>query len=186
MENDIISLIHSGNEYETKYIFYEYRAEFLNYGRKNFALDQEKLSDIYQDSFTAVVQNIKNDRLTQLSCSFKTYLFRVARNQALNLLNKTTHYTYIPIEPESEEEELLYTEADTWNEKQNIVYHIVSALEPPCSQILNLFYWNKKSMNEIARIMGYKTEQVAKNRKSICLKHVKERVMEEFRKEDLL
>lgn len=73
-----------------------------------------------------------------------------------------------------------------WEVKQNIARQVVKEMGDPCKTVLNLYYWQRKSMREIAILMNYQNEQVAKNRKSKCMKTLKELLREQFRKNDLL
>lgn len=183
--NEIISLIRDENDSEIKRIYYLYRESFFRYGISRFELDENILSDIYQESFISLYDNIKKGRLTHLSCSLKTYLFKIGTSQILSFLRKNDKHPHFPITQSITELESYYS-SDEWTMIQEIIFRTVSVLEYPCNKIFSLFYWKQKRMNEIAHIMGYKNEQVAKNRKSICLKNLKEQVMEKLKKEDLL
>jgi len=138
--------------------------------KKRYAVDEDVISDIYQESFIALYDNIKEGRLNHLTSSLKTYLFRVGINRICKYQEKGKNM-------ERFEKYDIHTfedyPVDEWIEMQEKVYEIVNKLEEPCNTVLSLFYWKHKNMQEIAGIMNYKNEQVAKNRKSLCLKTLK-------------
>lgn len=149
-----------------------YRDQFSNYFKKEFRMEEDIIFDIYQESFIALYDNIKDGRLNTLTSSLKTYLFRIGINKTLRYLEKEKSisrledlntYSFEDIEPNDSEE--AYSKLDK----------ILDELQEPCNTVLKLFYWKKKSMKEIAAKMNYRNEQVAKNRKSLCLKQLKER-----------
>ncbi|NDV66939.1 RNA polymerase sigma factor [Bacteroides sp. 224] len=183
--NEVISLIRDKNDSEIKRIYYLYRESFFRYGINRFELDEDTLSDIYQESFISLYDNIRKGKLTNLSCSLKTYLFKIGTNQILSYLKKNDKYPHVPID-QTIPELNAYHNSDEWTKVQEIVFHTVSTIEHPCNEIFNLYYWQQLKMNEIAQTMGYKNEQVAKNRKSICLKNLKEHIFGTLKKEDLL
>jgi DNA-directed RNA polymerase specialized sigma subunit len=49
------------------------------------------------------------------------------------------------------------------------VTFIFSKMNDTCKQILNLFYYEKKSMEEIATILNYKNADTVKSKKSRCI-----------------
>jgi RNA polymerase sigma-70 factor (ECF subfamily) len=48
--------------------------------------------------------------------------------------------------------------------------NLYEKLAEPCKSIIKMFYYDKRSMQEIAQSLGYKSEDVAKNQKARCLK----------------
>ena len=60
--------------------------------------------------------------------------------------------------------------------KQTI--RIFSAIGEGCKEILRLFYFEKRSMSEIAEIMGHKSEAVSRTTKKRCLEKIRSEVKE--------
>lgn len=69
----------------------------------------------------------------------------------------------------------LSSDEDLDNEaKFTIVQHIVEVMGPPCKEIFTYFFWEKKSLEEIAQIMPqYSSADSVKNQKSRCHKKFK-------------
>lgn len=61
---------------------------------------------------------------------------------------------------------------EEWNEAQNIVSKLLEEADTDCNKVLTLYYREHRKMEDIAQYMNYKTEQVAKNKKSSCLRRL--------------
>lgn len=178
-DNKSIDDIIAKNERAIARLYDMYRDEFIGFFVKKYSVHRTDAAEIYQESFLAMHQNIVNGKLATISSSLKAYLFKIGKYKIYNRFRDAK-----PME------ELHSSMADTDSEEgepvQDVVNEVVSAMGNPCNQLLSLFYWERKSMKEIANIMDYKNEQVAKNRKSNCMKKLKERLLIRFREEDLM
>lgn len=150
-------------------LYNKYRKEFFLYTKKRFNLDDDIIYDIYQESFIALYDNIKEGRLTNLTGLLKTYLFRICLNKLSRYREKEKYIVKYEV-PE------IYEFEDSWTEIQEKVWEAVNELEDPCYTILSLYYWEDKSMTEIATITNYKNAQNVRNRKSLCFKILKEKL----------
>ncbi len=163
-------------------MFEAYRNPFIAFFSKQFPLEKAEIEDIYQESFIVLYQDIRKGKLDGLSASLKTYLFRVGINKTLNYIRDTKKYVDL-----SEISDMGESEETEVREKQKeIVRRLVLEMGDPCSKVLGMALWLKKSMEEIARAMNYKTSQVAKNKKHACLKSLKERAVKEMKSEGLI
>lgn len=179
-EEDAIKAILADKNSALSELYYQYRGLFLSIHN----LEQDVLEDIYQESFIELCQNIKAGKFQQKS-SLKSYLFGIGRNKISAYMGEKNMYvdeSFIDVMSISEQ---AYKE-DSWNEKQERVFSLVLELKHPCNEVLKLYFWEEKSMREIAEAMGYGSEQVAKNRKLHCFRMLKGHVKEQFKKEGLL
>lgn len=159
-----------------------YRGEFIRFIMRKYQIEEEVVAEIYQESFIALYDVVIGDKLTHLACSAKTYLFSIGKNRALKYLNETKKVENI-------ENIDLYLhlgdaeghQSEEWMEMQNEIREVVEKLQEPCNTVLSLYYWERKSMREIAAEMNYKNEQIAKNRKSLCIKTLKNRFAKKAR-----
>lgn len=149
-----------------------YKPPFIQFLLKNYALDEQTTEDIYQESFTTLCQNIREGRFKQGNASLKTYLFQIGKNNACNWLRKNR-------QQEPEEMQSLLSEwieendADKeWHQAQDIARMLVEEADDGCRQVLTLYYWEHLRMTEIAARMNFQSEQVAKNKKSSCLRRL--------------
>lgn len=180
--NDELAVIQHGERCGVSRIYKLYRGQFISYAMKNFRVSEAEAIDIYQDSFIALHQNVQSGRLSNLSVSLRSYLFQIGKYKILNLLRRSDRHSF-----EMMDEKAFHDECDSpdWVLKQEITYRAVLAMQEPCSTVLSLYYWEQKSMSEIASAMNYKSDQIAKNRKSLCLKKLKEDLIQKFNTEGL-
>ncbi|MCC8146938.1 MAG: sigma-70 family RNA polymerase sigma factor [Bacteroidales bacterium] len=178
-DNKNIDDIIAKNEQAITRLYNMYRNEFIGFFVKEYSIRSDDAAEIYQESFISMYQNIVNGKLTTINFSLKTYLFKIGKYKIF--------YRFRDARPM---EELCTTMPDINSEEgqhiQETVYEVVSAMGNPCSQLLSLFYWERKNMKEIATVMNYKNEQVAKNRKSSCMKKLKEQLIIRFKEEELI
>lgn len=175
---DALSGIRSGDNRLISHIYDLYRGEFVAFVRRDFSIGEEDAVELYQESFIALYENVRNGKLRELTVSLKTYLFRIARNKMMNRLRDSKLHVSLT-------EDLMENE-DEWGVRQQITYDIVRQMEEPCNTILMLFYWDKCNMEEIARRMNYSGAPVAQNRKSICMRKLKSVLFRKFSSEGLL
>ena len=155
----------------------------LGFMRKmtNGKISDYELEDVFQDANIILYEKIvKGDFV--LTASFQTYLNSVCRFQLLNSIEKsrlTTNY-YDNSEDDNDENPNNYQSSitdsldnvDHSNELQFLA--IENALEKMkaegghCYELLSLFWYHKKSHDEIAKIMNYSNDKTSKKQKSGC------------------
>jgi RNA polymerase sigma factor (sigma-70 family) len=149
-------------EFIYKSYFHQINA-FVNKNNGN----EEDAKDIYQDAILVIYQKIKKENLT-LNCSFNTYLYSVCRLLWLKQLEKKR------IKMNFLEESIKFVELETdilnhyeANERYKLYEEHFSKLSYNCQKILEL-YLAKIQLKEIARVLGYKSDQYVKKRKHQC------------------
>lgn len=174
-------LPHPSDEVEISRLYLLYREPFIAFAMKHFDYDSDSAADVYQDSFLAMYQNIIDGNITQLSASLKTYLFQIGKFKMMNRHRHTKSRQTVDIREDVVCIDSLSTDEQT--SINAITFEEVSAMKEPCCSVLSLYYWERKSMVQIAHALNYKNEQVAKNRKSLCLKKLKSVLSFRFQKE---
>ena len=132
-------------------------------------------ADVFQDAIIVFYQKIRRGQL-ELKCSIQTYIYSVCKNMWLSRLRMqkrevslTDDMESIPIEPEH----LALLSRDNRKEK---IAALMGQLGEGCRDVLIFYYFERLRMREIARRMGFANEQVAKNKKSGCMKKLKQLV----------
>lgn len=152
-----------------QYIYKQYYYSINYFIRKNQG-SEDDASDIFQEAIIIIYRKIKENDLIFEKSSFKGYLFSVCRFLWLKQLEKRR------IEKEKLNDSLPYHEDlydDNFNElvEKNERYGLYqkhfSTLSTDCQKLLQLFF-EKVSLKEIAKVMGYKSEKYAKKRKFKC------------------
>lgn len=128
--------------------------------------------DLFQTSIVILYDNVITGKLTTLTSDIKTYLFGILRNKAREWNRQQQKHSQ-------------GTEYQFWSEyvqsenqvDQNEKYLEVAAqsldeLGDPCKSLLQFYYYQEKSMEEITDLMGYKNADTTKNQKYKCLKRL--------------
>lgn len=156
---------------EIELLYERYKSPFIAFATRNYPIDENTAADVYQESFTAMYQNIKEGKYTERQTSLKTYLFEIGKHHILNVLNREQKEV-AALQTLASEWAVQQVSTEDWNEAQSIVTQLIGQADTDCNKVLILYYWEHRRMEEIARYMNYKTEQVAKNKKSSCLRRL--------------
>ena len=185
-----LSIIKANNQRKITELYNEHKAPFINYSVNNFKLARDTAEDIYQDAFLALHQNIQNGKLVNLTVPLRTYLFQIGKNKIYDYFKKVkvdvdmddiSHI--VTAENELGDFDSIYADEEETEQRDLIVYNTVSQMESPCKEVLSYYYWDDKSMKEIADLMNYSSSDVAKTQKSKCMKKVRVYIMERLRNE---
>ncbi|MEN9568933.1 MAG: hypothetical protein RL172_164 [Bacteroidota bacterium] len=149
-----------------------------NYGMiQSFVLNNngaaDDARDIFQEAMVVLFEkSIDNSFL--LNCQLKTYIYSVCRRLWLKRLQQLNKYSTqldsieetVPVEEEVEE-----------HEKRNADFMLMETamgkIGEPCKSLLDAYYLQKKSMQDIARDFGYTNADNAKTQKYKCLMRLK-------------
>lgn len=187
MENtaEIIANIRQGGEEQIITLYQNYKQEFVNWAKFKFQLDQEAALDIFQDAVISFYDDIKQEKLTELKYSVKTYLYAIAKNKIYNTLR---YHKKFETEEVNFDEFSAITDVDEsleLTERKKIMIAALAGMGEPCSTMLKLFYFDSFSMEAIAQTMEYKNTDVVKSQKLRCMKELRKRIMTSFKEDDL-
>src|SRR5690606_1519259 len=174
-ENKLIEQIRSGDQQAIEQIYTLFKGEFLVYSSR-FSVSDEDAIDIYQDSIVVLYENILSGKLTSLTSSLKTYLFAIGKYKIYNSLKIKANvldfaeYEYL-LDGESDEEFLLREENI---KRQQQAYQ---QLGDTCRKVIQLFYYETLSIEEMKARLGYSSKDVVKSQKSRCIKQIREIIL---------
>ena len=137
----------------------------------------EDAEDIFHDGLISFYKQVQNG-LT-LTCALKTYIFSICRNLWLKRLRKIGRSDRLEdqhnevVEMDNDPEEFLILD-----ECAGLVAEKLKKLGEDCRKIIVYSYFDQHKADEIAKLMDYATPQVARNKKSSCLKKFREQVFE--------
>lgn len=137
---------------------------------------EEDAKDIYQEAFTAVWRNIQLDKFQpENETSLDGYIYQIAKYKWYDQLRSMKNKRTIGLD----EEDGAFTEKQTLTEDDSAYIEAVKIkylqLGEQCKELLNLFYFKKESMKQIASRFSW-TEASAKNNKYRCLQKLREMV----------
>lgn len=126
------------------------------------------INTIVNDIYTA--EEAADDTLLKLyvdkpvynhKASFKTWLYTIGRNTALNHIRRQKRHKHAPIEEMSHYSDNIDIEAEYIQGERNIIIHqCIKALKNDYAQVLFLAYFEELSNADIARVMGKSARQV--------------------------
>jgi RNA polymerase sigma factor (sigma-70 family) len=136
----------------------------------------EEAKDVFQDGLIVLFNNIRKDGF-ELTASLKTYMYSICRNIWLMRLRAARRET--PIEDRHEkisfDEDVFQTLVV--DERRQFVLGLLDRLGDECRRILEMFYYRQLTMEKIREAFGLGSEQAAKNKKSLCLKKLRDRAL---------
>lgn len=146
---------------------------------KNNGAGQEQAIDIYQDCMIVFYEKVTETNF-ELTCSIQTYLNSICRFKWLNTIRDAKEITVS--EDFNFEENITDWYEDFEDEREQQIEKIKTALETmdarggKCKDILLFYFYENKSMLEIATHFGYSNADNAKSQKAKCQKRLKEMV----------
>ncbi|MEM6764332.1 MAG: sigma-70 family RNA polymerase sigma factor [Bacteroidota bacterium] len=170
----VLERIKEGDEGFLKALYFENRLAFISCMMRKVACHEEIARELYQKSFTIFYYKIIDGDLSHLFCKPLTFLVAIGKNlyrdeikkkdaQALDIHVEAAQHSYTP-ECEARMEE---------QDRKHMVRRIFHRMDDSCREILQLFYFQKFSMESIANQLGYSSDTVARKKKSICLKKIR-------------
>ena len=179
---ELVQLVRSGDVAGLSFVYEKHRKEFLNWIRKFSGCSMDEAQEYYQAATLILYENIMSSKVTELQSSLKTYLFGIGKNLTYQHHRKNQRFeraraeSMIEVELLSESQHALETEIDL-----RIISKCLTIIGDPCSQLLDYFYFMRKSMDEISSAMGYKNPETAKNQKYKCMERLRRMVEDERR-----
>jgi len=153
-----------------------YQENFLaisTYIKKNRG-KPEDAEDIFQDGLMAFYEQVIKGNFKGTS-TIRTYLFAICKNTWIKRLRKasTQREIYGKEEDFPQAEDLILDQIIT-DEESKLLASFLDQIGKDCKKVLLFYYYERKRMKEIAKVLGFANEQVAKNKKNRCLKKLKE------------
>ncbi len=187
-----------------EWFYHEARRYFDDHFREVF-FDQDRRQEIFQTAFLKLWTEMQNGRIRILegqlcrqqqdgeyrvmTCTLKTFLMAFARTEYRELERSQKETTYPELHETvsySQPPAALPGEEDPEELKNRVVDECISQLTARCAEIITMFYYQQKSLDEI---MELRPENNSKNglktAKNKCMNTLRERVADEFRKLNL-
>ena len=146
----------------------------------NGSVDDAK--DIFQEAMIVLYEKVQSERF-ELNCQIKTFVYSVSRRLWLKRLMHQNRFSL----SESELATVVVDEEVEEHEKRNNEFNMMEkamgSLGEPCKSLLEAFYLQKKSMQEIAGNFGYTNAENAKNQKYKCLMRLKKLFFSQYKNE---
>lgn len=170
-----MACLHQMSDREIEQLYLAHRDGFTAWVGRRFKIAKLDALDLYQEAVVVFVRNVRNGKLDPNACAPATYLYAIGRNLALKRLRdgkETITHDELDAEPPNGPTSLDGLIRDEHD--QHLVRHGMARLTEREQEILRLYYFEERSMADIAAIMGYKNADVAKKMKHMSLRKLAE------------
>lgn len=153
-DEEIAKKVQDGDKNAFGEIVNRYEAKIKRY-IKRLVFDKSKTEDLTQDIFIKSYININSFDIKQ---KFSSWLYRIAHNEAINVIKKTTLRNLLSVDFDTVVP-MLYSKENTEDKIENelskkMIEKILSQLDNKYREPISLFYLEEFSYEEISKIMS--------------------------------
>lgn len=128
--------------------------------------------DVFQEAMIILFEKVRGGGF-ELNCQLKTYIYSVSRRLWLKKLQQQNRFSISGDETEVVAVEEEIEEHEKRNTEFTMMERALNSIGEPCKSLLESFYLQKKSMQDIASSFGYTNADNAKTQKYKCLVRLK-------------
>ena len=163
---EIVEAIRNGqNSLALHYLYESALPHIIKYISQNSG-DEDEAKDIFQDAVVALFTTIKLGKFDEEKDP-RAFLYHVARNLWINRIKKRNRqFDISKMQPQVSEESPLSVVITS--EKQEAIEKLMELAGTKCKELLKYSLYDDMSMKEIAAIMGFSGENVAKSTHYRC------------------
>src|SRR5687767_2056923 len=138
-----------------RYIYKDNLPAVRNYIKKNNGTEDD-VKDIYQEAVVATWLNIKNARYTPKdSTAIGAYIFQVAKYKWLDRVKSKAFKSTVRFTDDNMDvADLIEVDSATLDDL-SYIGDLYARMGDKCKSILGLFYYEKKSLDEIGALLGH-------------------------------
>jgi RNA polymerase sigma factor (sigma-70 family) len=157
------------------FLYQKYFQSFVYFVQTNHG-QEEEAKDVFQEG---IIVFYKKARQQELDIDYPaTFFYSICKNiWAERGRQKANRERILRDITRADDNTYDNLEATLEKERDNMLWVLVEKLGPDCQAVLLNFYYEKKNMKEIALAMNLASEAVAKNKKSNCMKKLREIVL---------
>lgn len=184
---------------KTEEWFYRSAKDYFMTHFKEFFFDEDRRQEIFQDSVLRLWTEVENGRIRAvdghlerqqssgvflpMTANLFTFLMAIARNSYREVVRDTREQCYdniFDVVQADAQSRMADQMEDDEAESARIIDECIQEMPPRCLEILTLFYYEGKTLDEIMALRGGKNESKVglKSAKYKCMQALKQRVME--------
>ncbi len=172
---EVLIKLEKGDEAIFKAIYDEYRDVFIQWASNQFEEDQEALLDTFQEAIAELFLKVKKGQYDPEKSSIKTYLFSIGKNHICETRRK--NYSQASFQCFDESLECFHTDglADSTHtaETSQAVETLLNQVGYNQRKVMELFYLEGCSLQQIANRLGYSNSQAVKTIKHRTIRYLK-------------
>jgi RNA polymerase sigma factor (sigma-70 family) len=169
-DDHVVELIRQGDQDVLNWLYTRHIHMATKYLRENHGTDYDA-TELLQDTLVVLWEKIRRNEFI-LESKLSTYLYAVIKNKWLQELTRRKKYTtldHLGNNPGPDQDAMEQLQE---NERVTLIRKCLEMLSPLCQKIMTLYYYEEKSMIEIAMLTGLANEDVAKSKKYQCKKEL--------------
>ena len=158
-DEKVLELIKAGNEKAIEFLYKKHYRMIVKMIMKNSGTEDEA-KDIFQDALIVFWEKVKSNKLV-LTSKISTFLYSICQNLWRKELDRKARNSGEMIEQPTQIE---------WEkqERVQVIQQCLQSLGETCRRILMLYYFDKMSMTDLAKEMGFANADTAKTKKYKC------------------
>lgn len=168
----IIERIRANDRYVLGDLFIKFEKLIVHHIQSNGGTRDDG-ADILQESIIVLWQQVVSGKF-ELTSRLSTYLLAIAKNKWLAELRRRRRLVNENIADDLSDDKPSALEQLVDDEYVRRLHKAMEHIQPLCRQILLLFYFEERSMEEIAQLLNFANTNVAKSKKYQCKKALQE------------
>lgn len=180
--NQLLQSLSDGNMAVLDQLYDAHRNDFIHWSAQRFHIkNREDLIDAWHDTMIMFYEQVRDKKLTLLTCEIKTYLFTIGYRRLLKMFKKnekTELQGDFDANINIDESINVLENEELMEEQQQILRQAISELPEKSRQILVMRFMEGKTIPQIMQSMGYESENAVSVTLSRGLKKLKELITE--------
>lgn len=176
-DHEILAKVSKGDEAALDYLYKKHYQMMIKIVLNNNGTEQEA-KDVYQDALIVFWQKAASGNLV-LTSKISTYLYSICLNlwrKELDRKSRLSHQEHDTAEVVDYDKE----------ERLKIVNSCIEGLGETCQKILNFYYFDGLSMQDIADRLGFANTDTAKTKKYKCKQRLDKLIKSKYSEHDFL
>lgn len=137
--------------------------------------------DLFNDALIVLYQRLRQENFS-INVSIQAYILGTVKFKWFRLVKRSNLFTTSDFDEGTEDSiEHLIIE----NEKRKLFQKCLETMAEDCKRVLTYFFEGRKMM-EIAELMGFKSERIAKKKKYLCKERLVEKIKNSAEYQELL
>lgn len=179
-DDELFDELRNGKHHLLDELYRRHRPAFLSYAQRQLSCTEEDAVDCFQDAVIAFYKNLVSGRLTELTCSIRTYLFSIGkrlvyrRNQQRRREAPTDHEDASAGPEPADEVDLSLLNRFEDDHRRATLTAALGRLDERCRRILTLTYYHRYSSESIQHDLGFSSPGAVRIKRMRCLDKLKQ------------
>lgn len=167
-DSKLLDALRNGNDQVLAELFQKNRRPITSLVLRNQGTEDDA-EDILQEALVVLWEKIRSGSF-EYQAKLSTYIYATAKNIWFRRLARRREFPVSKDDFETATEDATPLEELEENERITAVQGAMEQIGNPCRDILLLYYWEERSMEEIALELGFANADTVKSKKYQCKK----------------